>query len=79
MSPAIQERLRPHFNKVANCLYITLSHVALGCEDDRLKPIVSVLNAFALTDIHYLGENLGIAELQEDDREAMYIQVLHQL
>ena len=44
---------------------ITLSHVSLGGEDDRLKPIVTVFNAFALTDIHYLGENLGIAKLQE--------------
>ena len=48
---------------------ITLSHIALGREDDRFKPVVAVLNAFALTDIHYLGENLGIAKLKEDGKK----------
>ena len=42
----------------------TLSHVALGREDDRLEPVVGVRNVLALADVYDLGENLGIAELQ---------------
>ena len=56
----------------ANFWKFTLSHVALSGEYHRLKPIVTVLNAFALTDIHNLGENLGIAELQKDDMEVIH-------
>ena len=60
-------KMTTQYYEDANFWKFTLSHVALSGEYHRLKPIVTVLNAFALTNIHYLGENLGIAELQEDD------------
>ena len=65
-------KMTPQYHEDANFWRFTLPHVALSGEDHSLKPIIAVLNAFALTDIHNLGENLGIAELQKDDMEVIH-------